>query len=77
MYDAYATIRNKYFSKALHIVDLFHVINQLTRAVNKIRVTCMKKLDKDSIEYKFVKAYWRFFFLCRKEKVPNGFMKIR
>lgn len=27
MYDGYATIKRKHFNKALHIVDLFHVIN--------------------------------------------------
>lgn len=72
MYDAYKTVKYKYFSSSLHIVDLFHVITQLTRAVNKIRVNTMNLLDKQSIEYKFMKSYWRFF-LCRKEKLPNGF----
>lgn len=72
MYDGYATIHKKYFPKALHIVDLFHVITQLTRAVNRIRVTTMNRLPKDNLTYRFMKSHWKLF-LCRKEKIPNRF----
>lgn len=72
MYDAYRTIRQKYFPKAIHIVDLFHVIRQLTRAVNKIRVKAMNNLDKGSLEYRFMKTQWKLF-LCRKEDIPDRY----
>lgn len=70
MYEGYKTICHKYFKKALLIVDLFHVIKELSRAVNKIRVNAMHKHNKESVEYSFMKRYWRFF-LCRKENIPN------
>ena len=72
MYDAYRTIRQKYFPKDIHIVDLFHVIRQLTRAVNKIRVKAMNNLDKGSLEYRFMKTQQKLF-LCRKEDIPDRY----
>ncbi len=69
MYDGYKTVCRKYFKKAIHIVDLFHVITQLTKAVNKIRVTAMNK--EENTTYKnFMKSRWKFF-LCRKDDIPN------
>jgi len=72
MYDGYKTISHKHFKKAIHVVDLFHVISQLTRAVNKVRVKVMKRIGKGNIEYSFMKAHWKFF-LCRKENIPNKY----
>ena len=57
MYDGYAYIHNKYFPNAIHIIDLFHIISQLTTAINKIRIHVMKtKAHKNSIEYRFMKS---------------------
>lgn len=72
MYDGYKTVRRKYFPSAIHIIDLFHVITQLTRAVNKIRVKAMNKIGKGYVEYSFMKAHWKFF-LCRKENIPSKY----
>ena len=52
MYDGYATIKNKYFPKADHIIDLFHIVIQLNRVTNSIRCSVMKSLPDDSIEKK-------------------------
>lgn len=76
MYDGYKTIRRKFFPKAIHIVDLFHVINQLTLAVNKLRIIAMKKLNEDSIDYRFMKSHWKYF-LCRRENIPDKFYTSR
>lgn len=70
MYDGYATIRKKYFRKAIHIVDLFHVINQLTVSLSKLRVKVMNRQPRDSIYYQFMKDKWKLF-ICRKENIPN------
>ena len=70
MYDGYKTIKRRYFRKAIHIIDLFHVITQLTNAVNKLRVIAMNKLDKNSYEYRFMKSQWKQF-LCRKENIKD------
>ena len=72
MYDAYRTVRRKYFSKALHIIDLFHVVSQLTRAVSKVRIKAMNEYGEGTIEYNFMKTHWRLF-ICRKENIPDKF----
>ena len=71
MYDGYASICRQYYPKAIHIVDLFHVITQLTNAVNRIRTRVMNtEAQKGSVEYNFMKAHWKYF-LCRRNKIPN------
>lgn len=72
MYDGYRTVRNRYFHKAVHVVDLFHVVSQLTNAVNRIRVAAMNRMEKGSKEYNFMKSHWKTF-LCRKERIPDKF----
>ena len=76
MYDGYASVRKRYFKNAIHIIDLFHVISQMTNAIGRIRIQTMKSLSHDSLEYKFMKSYWKYF-LCRKENIPDRFFSSR
>lgn len=76
MYDGYATVKRRYFTKALHVVDLFHIINQMSVSVGKIRVKAMNRLDHKSIEYGFMKKHWKLF-LAKKENVPDKFYTSR
>lgn len=71
MYDAYDTICNSYFPKATHIVDMFHIVTQLTRAVNTLRINTMHGYtEKGSAYYNFMKSHWKHF-LCRYENIPQ------
>lgn len=70
MNDPYRAIKKKFFPKALHIVDLFHVIKLLTEAVKKIRINAMYKYEKGSLEYSFMKRHWKLF-QCRREDIPD------
>lgn len=72
MNDGYITIQRKYFPKATLIIDLFHIVKQLTEAINSIRKSAMHRTNPSSIKYRFMKTYWRYF-LCRKEDIPNKF----
>ena len=64
MYDGYSTIKNKYFSNSLFVVDLFHVIKLLTTAVNKIRIRTYNQVAiDDTIERHFMKTNWKFFLM--------------
>lgn len=74
MYDGYATIARKFFPKATHIVDLFHIVRLITQSVNSIRTLAMKKLDKDTDCYRFMKRYWKLF-LIRSESIPDKYFK--
>lgn len=72
MYDAYATVCRKYFKNATHIIDLFHVITQLTGAINKIRIKTMNSVGKGSLHYNFMKSHWKQF-LCRRKDISDKF----
>lgn len=73
MYDGYSTVCANYFPNATHIVDKFHIVTQLTRAVNSLRVIAMNSIkdNKDNEPYyNFMKSNWKLF-LCRSECVPS------
>ena len=71
MYDAYASVCTSYFPKAIHVVDMFHIVTQLTRAVNTLRVNTMNSYtEKKDPYYNFMKSKWKCF-LCRTEKIPD------
>lgn len=73
MYEAYDTICRSFFPKAIHVIDLFHVLTQLTNAVNRIRTRVMNSYaEKGSPIYNFMKAHWECF-LCRLNKIPDKF----
>ena len=61
MYDAYHRIGRKFFPNATHVVDLFHVVEQLTRAVSRLRASLMNSVPKDGFEYGFMKSRWKAF----------------
>ncbi len=67
MYEAYHRAAKKFFPGATCIVDLFHVVEQLTRAVSKLRANLMNSLPKDSFEYGFMKRRWRCFTVRKCE----------
>ena len=75
MYDAYSTVCSNYFPQAIHIIDRFHVITQLTRAVSSLRVITMnsiKDIKNENPYYNFMKTNWKVF-LCRSEDVPDKY----
>lgn len=64
MYEGYSTIKNKYFPKAIFVVDLFHVIKLLTNAVNKLRIrTYNQFIYNECLERYFMKNNWKIFLI--------------
>jgi len=70
MYDGYRYVCKHYFKYALPIVDLFHVVQLLTKAVNKIRYNHVKDIKESSPYIYFMKSKWKLF-LCRSENIPD------
>jgi len=73
MYDAYSTICSQFFPSATHIIDKFHIITQLSRAVNSLRVLAMNSIKEnkdDEPYYNFMKSNWKLY-LCRQEDIPD------
>lgn len=59
MYKPYINLINKKFPNAVIIFDKFHILNHLSRALNKTRINAMNKFSVYSMQYKRLKRYWR------------------
>ncbi|WP_162257359.1 transposase, partial [Lacticaseibacillus manihotivorans] len=57
----YVNLIPKLFPNAEIVIDRFHIIQMVNRAVNQIRVQTMKTLDHRSKKYKFMKQEWKQF----------------
>ena len=64
MYKPYLSLINKTFKNAKIIIDFFHIVQLLSRSLNKTRITTMKK---DKTNYRKYKRYWRLLFKPRLE----------
>ncbi|MFM1573140.1 transposase [Helcococcus ovis] len=58
MYKQYITLIKKHLPN-VNTFDRFHIINILSRALNKTRIEVMKKLSTSSMEYKRLKRFWK------------------
>lgn len=64
MYDGYYTVKEKYFPKAMFVIDLFHVVKLLTTEINKIRIRTYNQIAiDDTIERHFMKTNWKYFLM--------------
>lgn len=59
MFNPYYDIARKLFSNAKIVLDRFHIVQHLSRAMTRVRVQIMKQLDRKSHEYKALKRYWK------------------
>lgn len=77
MYDGFSTVHHRYFNGSIHIIDTFHIVTQLTNAVNRLRITAMNSCeDKNSMCYRFMKSNWKYF-MCRTEDIPDRYYSSR
>ena len=61
MNAAYQRIVHELFPNAEIIIDRFHIIQLVARAMDQIRVQCLKQLDVHSREHKVLKSLWKLF----------------
>ena len=62
MYKPYFTLINKMFPKAKIIIDKFHIVQLMSKALNKTRINIMKS---DKVNYRKFKRYWRLLLTSR------------
>lgn len=62
MYKPYLSLIDQCFSNAKIAIDLFHIVQMVSRSFNKTRVQVMKK-DKEN--YRKMKRYWRLLLKAR------------
>ena len=59
MFSPYYDIARKLFPSAKIVLDRFHIVQHLGRAMNRLRIQIMNQLDRKSHEYKALKRYWK------------------
>lgn len=59
MYSPYMSLIKEIFPNAKIILDKFHLIQLITRALNKNRINVMNSFNKRTLEYKRLKRYWK------------------
>ena len=52
-------ITKKLFPKAKIVLDRFHIVQHLSRAMSHVRVQIMNQFDRKSREYRAIKRYWK------------------
>lgn len=62
MWEPYRDLAHLYFKQAIVSVDSFHVIENIQRAFDKVRIRIMKNYEKETNEYYLLKS---FNFLLR------------
>ena len=59
MFSPYYDIARKLFPSAKIVLDRFHIVQHLSRAMNRLRIQIMNQLDRKSHEYRVIKRYWK------------------
>ena len=71
MYSPYMTLIKKHFPNAKIVIDKFHIVQLINRALNKSRITVMNKFKNiDTNLYKKLKREWKLF-LIEDTKLSN------
>ena len=59
IFSSYYDIAKKLFPSAKFILDYFHIVQNLGRAMSCLRIQIMNQFDRRSHEYKAIKRYWK------------------
>ena len=59
MFSPYYDIAKKLFPNAKIVLDRFHIVQHLSRAMNRVRIQIMNQFDRKSQEYRTLKRYWK------------------
>ena len=59
MFSPYYDIARKLFPSAKIVLDRFHIVQHLSRAMNRLRIQIMNQMDRKLHEYRVIKRYWK------------------
>ncbi|WP_019776910.1 ISL3 family transposase, partial [Streptococcus sobrinus] len=59
MFSPYYDIARKFFPNAKIVLDRFHIVQHLSRAIDRVRIKIMNQFDRRAHEYKALKRYWK------------------
>lgn len=60
MSGAYIPLIKKLFPNPNIVLDRFHIVQHLSRALSQTRIQLMKQYDTKDLEYRALKYYWKF-----------------
>ncbi|WP_115264956.1 ISL3 family transposase [Streptococcus equinus] len=73
MSGAYIPIIKQLFPNAKIVLDRFHIIQHLNRAMMTTRITIMKQVDKHELPYRIMKNHWRILHKDSRKLSLNSF----
>ncbi|MDG4498192.1 ISL3 family transposase [Streptococcus suis] len=59
MFSPYYQLAKQLFPHAKIVLDRFHIVQHLSRAMNRVRIQIMNQFDRKSHEYRSLKRYWK------------------
>ena len=59
MFSPYYQLAKQLFPNAKIVLDRFHIVQHLSRAMNRVRIQIMNQFDRKSQEYRTSKRYWK------------------
>ncbi|MGT2745360.1 ISL3 family transposase, partial [Streptococcus phocae subsp. phocae] len=59
MSGSYIPLIRRLFPNAKIVLDRFHIVQHMSRALNQTRIKIMKQFDDKSLEYRALKYYWK------------------
>ena len=59
MFSPYYDLARQLFPCAKIVLDRFHIVQHLSRVMNRLRIQIMKQFERKSHEYKALKRYWK------------------
>lgn len=73
MNASYASLVHEVFPNAEVVYDRFHIVQLLGRALDQIRIQCMKSIDSKTRVHKALKSCWRLFHKIHPEARKRQF----
>ncbi|CKJ51104.1 IS1167%2C transposase [Streptococcus pneumoniae] len=59
MFSPYYALAKQLFPCAKIVLDRFHIVQHLSRAMSRVRIQIMNQFERKSHEYKAIKRYWK------------------
>lgn len=73
MSGSYIPMIPKLFPNAKIVIDRFHIVQHMSRALNHARIQLMTQFDKKSLEYRALKYYWKSVLKDSRKLSLNSF----
>ncbi|MFX3941733.1 transposase, partial [Streptococcus suis] len=59
MLSPYYQLAKQLFPNAKFVLDRFHIVQHLSRDINRISIQIINQFDRTSKEYRALKRYWK------------------